>query len=77
MSKIEKLVKLLLSEPPEAKFQDIKFVLEYFNFIEVRSKGSHHIFRHEDGRMQVIPKVGGKKVKKVYIVQIIRLLQLR
>jgi hypothetical protein len=27
-------------------------------------------FRHEDGRMQIIPKKGGQKVKRVYIKQI-------
>ncbi len=58
---------MLLSQPPEIRFEDIKQILEEFEFLEVRSTGSHHIFRHEDGRMQTIPKKGGQKVKKVYI----------
>ncbi|MFM7907283.1 MAG: type II toxin-antitoxin system HicA family toxin, partial [Microcystis sp.] len=57
-------------------FEDVKQILEAFEFLEVRSTGSHHIFRHGDGRMQTIPKKGGQKVKKVYIKQIIKLLKL-
>jgi predicted RNA binding protein YcfA (HicA-like mRNA interferase family) len=76
MSKIQKLINSLLAEPPEIDFKSIKLVLENFDFMEIRSTGSHHVFRHEDGRMLVIPKAGGQKVKRVYIRKIITLLEL-
>ncbi|MFM6282651.1 MAG: type II toxin-antitoxin system HicA family toxin [Dolichospermum sp.] len=47
-----------------------------FGFEEVRSKGSHHTFRHEDGRIQIVPKKEGQKVKGIYIKQIVKLLRL-
>jgi predicted RNA binding protein YcfA (HicA-like mRNA interferase family) len=76
MKKMDKLIKFLLSTPVDASFDDVKRLLEALDFEEVRSSGSHHIFRHLDGRMQIIPKKGGKKVKQVYIKQIIKLLSL-
>jgi predicted RNA binding protein YcfA (HicA-like mRNA interferase family) len=38
--------------------------------------GSHHIFRDSLGRKITVPKLGGQKVKGVYIEQIIELLNL-
>lgn len=75
--KLTKLVKRFLSEPPEVRFEEARYLLEAFGFVEVRSKGSHHIFRHPDKRMQItIPKSGGKRVKKPYVKEIVRLLKL-
>lgn len=76
MSKIKKLVLFLLSNPVEADFSDIERVLEAFEFPEVRSSGSHIIFRHADGRMQCVPKKKGRKVKQIYIKQVVELLEL-
>ncbi len=42
MSKLKKLIEYLLSRPPEARFEDISYVLEAFGYQEVRSRGSHH-----------------------------------
>jgi predicted RNA binding protein YcfA (HicA-like mRNA interferase family) len=74
--KLTKLVERFLSEPPEVRFEEARYLLEAFGFEEVRSKGSHHIFRHPDKRMQIIPKSGGKRVKKPYVKEIVRLLNL-
>ncbi|MCY7393197.1 MAG: type II toxin-antitoxin system HicA family toxin [Leptolyngbyaceae cyanobacterium CAN_BIN12] len=76
MSRIKKLVLFLLSNPAEADFSDIKRVLEAFEFPEVCSSGSHVIFRHADGRMQCVPKKKGRKVKQIYIKQVVEILEL-
>ena len=76
MSQLSKLVRFVLSGPSEASFEDIKRLLEAFDFQEVRSSSSHVIFRHKDGRMQSVPKKNGQKVKEVYIKQIVKLLSL-
>lgn len=76
MSQLKKLVRSFLSSPSEASFEDVKRLLEAFDFQEVRSSGSHVMFRHKDGRMQSVPKQNGRKVKKVYIKQIVKLLNL-
>lgn len=76
MSKLDKLIAHLRSEPSEASFGDIERILKAFDFIEVRSNGSHHIFRHQDRRQITIPKDSGRKVKRIYIKKVIDLLEL-
>ena len=76
MSKLEKLVASLLKDSSDRNFSDLKKVLLEFGFIEDRSKGSHHVFKHRDGRRQVIPKKHGKKVKRPYVRETVELLKL-
>ncbi len=74
--KLIKLVKRFLSEPPEVRFEEVRSLLEAFGFTEVRSSGSHHAFRNQNGQILIVPKSSGKKVKRTYIKEIIRLLDL-
>ena len=76
MGKLEKLIELFLRQPPEVKFTDVCYLLEAFDYSEQRSKGSHHTFSNPDGKTIVIPKVGGTKVKRVYVKRIIEILEL-
>lgn len=76
MSRLRKLVNRFLSEPPEVRFDDVYFLLKAFGFEEIRSKGSHHIFRNADGLKITVPKKGGKMVKGIYVKQIVQLLNL-
>jgi predicted RNA binding protein YcfA (HicA-like mRNA interferase family) len=76
MSRIEKLIRSFLSYPSEVFFTDVKRLLEYYEYEEVRSSGSHHIFRHKDGDMITVPKKHGQKVKKIYIKKIVQKLGL-
>ncbi|MBO1050955.1 hypothetical protein BMF77_01946 [Dolichospermum sp. UHCC 0315A] len=76
MGKLSKLIKYLLSRPPEARFEEISYVLEAFGYQETRVRGSHHAFENEQGEVIIIPKKGGKKVKRTYIEETIRLLDL-
>jgi predicted RNA binding protein YcfA (HicA-like mRNA interferase family) len=76
MSRLSKVVKIFLKNPPEARFEDVQTVLKAFEYKEVRSEGSHHTFENEPGDKITIPKAGGKTVKRVYIKQVIKLLNL-
>ncbi|MCC3588181.1 MAG: type II toxin-antitoxin system HicA family toxin [Microcoleus sp. PH2017_29_MFU_D_A] len=76
MGKLEKLVEQFLSNPPEVRFDDVCYILTAFGFEEKRSKGSHHTFVNADGLNITVPKKGGKKVKGVYVKQIVALLKL-
>jgi hypothetical protein len=40
MGKLEKLVEQFLNQPPEVRFEDVRYLLEAFGFEEKRSKGS-------------------------------------
>lgn len=73
MTKLEKLVESFISNSGEFRFSDVERVLNAFDFQELRSKGSHHIFGHSDGRkMPAIPK----KVKRTYVKRIVQILEL-
>ena len=76
MSKIAKLIKYLLSHPPEARFEEISYVLKAFGYQEVRAKGSHHVFENNKGEVVIVSKKGGEEVKRTYIEEIIKLLDL-
>jgi predicted RNA binding protein YcfA (HicA-like mRNA interferase family) len=76
MGKLEKLIQQFLNYPPEVRFEDVRYLLEAFGFVEIRSRGSHHSFRNEIGQKVVIPKKGGQKVKGVYVKLIVDLLAL-
>jgi predicted RNA binding protein YcfA (HicA-like mRNA interferase family) len=76
MGKLEKLIQQFLNHPPEVRFEDVRYLLEAFGFVEIRSRGSHHSFRNEIGQKVVIPKKGGQKVKGVYVKLIVDLLDL-
>lgn len=44
-----------MSNVPVLKPQEVIRILENFGFMEVRQKGSHKQFRHEDGRGTTVP----------------------
>jgi predicted RNA binding protein YcfA (HicA-like mRNA interferase family) len=77
MSKLSKLVKQFLANPSDVGFEEVVYILRAFEFEEVRSKGSHHIFRNSNGTKITVPKKGGQRVKRVYIKQIVDLLNLQ
>jgi predicted RNA binding protein YcfA (HicA-like mRNA interferase family) len=76
MSRIEKLIQSFLAEPSEVNFSDVEKLLELFGFEQKNCEGSHHTFRHEDGRKITVPTKHGRKVKKIYIKKINAILRL-
>ena len=68
LSKIEKLINRMRSNPSDATFEEVKKYLEYYGFILDRTNGSHHIFIHEKISDElVIPTIGGRFVKTIYV----------
>jgi predicted RNA binding protein YcfA (HicA-like mRNA interferase family) len=79
VSRKEKLVDRILQRPPDMQFDEVEAVLRRHGFVEGSRKGktgSHHVFRHEDGRKITLPKKGGQRVKRAYLEMIIEVLQL-
>jgi predicted RNA binding protein YcfA (HicA-like mRNA interferase family) len=73
VGKVEKLLELMLRLPPEIRFEEVAYILEHYGFFESRSNGSHHVFRHNDGRRIIVPKKHGQTVKTTYIREVLRL----
>ena len=76
MSKLDKLLKKLLNDPPELDYDDVYYILVAFGFQEISSKGSHHTFRNNEKLKITVPKQGVKTVKRTYLKQIVKLLKL-
>ena len=67
----------IVARPTEADFSDVRTVLEVFGWELARTKGSHHSIKSADGaRTVIVPTVSGKRVKRHYLDEICRLLDL-
>jgi len=70
MSQIEKLIARMRARPPEADFDDVRRLLEAFGWTLDRIRGSHCHFVKTGEPPLTIPKHGGQKVKRTYVVLI-------
>ncbi|MBE9145196.1 type II toxin-antitoxin system HicA family toxin [Planktothrix mougeotii] len=59
-----------MSNIPVLKPQEIVRILENLEFVEVRQKGSHKQFRHEDGRCTTVPFHKGRDISPRLLRQI-------
>ncbi len=55
---------------PVLKPQQIIKILKSFGFQEVRQKGSHKQFRHDDGRVTTVPFHKGRDISPILLRQI-------
>jgi predicted RNA binding protein YcfA (HicA-like mRNA interferase family) len=73
MSRQNKLLELLKNSPNNAKFSDIRQLLEPEGYILDRITGSHHIFKKKE-TIFVIP-VHNKRVKAIYVRRVVELIE--
>ena len=59
-----------MSNIPVLKPQQVVRILENLGFREVRQKGSHKQFRHEDGRATTVPFHKGRDISPRLLRQI-------
>jgi predicted RNA binding protein YcfA (HicA-like mRNA interferase family) len=59
-----------MSNIPVLKPQEVVRILEKLDFIEVRQRGSHKQFRHEDGRGTTVPFHKGPDISPRLLRQI-------
>ncbi|MBW4690770.1 MAG: type II toxin-antitoxin system HicA family toxin [Lyngbya sp. HA4199-MV5] len=60
-----------MSNIPVLKPQEVVRILEKLGFLEVRQKGSHKQFRHEDGRATTVPFHKGRDLSPRLLRQIV------
>jgi predicted RNA binding protein YcfA (HicA-like mRNA interferase family) len=73
---VNRILARLQRRPPEAAYADVRRVLEAYGWVLQRETGSHAAFVKAGERTLIIPKVGGRRVKRVYIVQVLQQLGL-
>ena len=59
-----------MSNVPVLKPQEVVRILESLGFVEIRQKGSHKQFRHEDGRGTTVPFHKGRDISPRLLRQI-------
>jgi predicted RNA binding protein YcfA (HicA-like mRNA interferase family) len=57
---------------PVLKSSEVIAVLERLGFYEVRQRGAHKQFRHEDGRGTAVPFHQGRDISPILLRQIAR-----
>ena len=67
MSRTEKLVQKLLQFPKTMRFSEVKRILGYHGYEEVRVAGSHHIFQKAGTTLINVPTIRGREVKVEYL----------
>ena len=77
LSKFEKLVRELNKFPSDVSYNKIKTVFEHTGCYRIRENGSHVFYRHPNKRNSIMfPKKNGRKIKKRYILKILKYLDL-
>lgn len=76
MTKKEKLIEKLLQTPKGMRFDEIAQILENAGFKNVRSRGSHFVFKNSESGKRVVIPTHDNTVKKCYLEEIIRILGL-
>jgi len=56
--------------------EEICKILNKLGFKEIRQKGSHRYFKHDDGRRTVVPIHPGRKIRRGLLRRIINEIQL-
>ena len=59
-----------MSNIPVLKPKEVVKILNNLNFIEVRQRGSHKQFRHQDGRATTVPFQKGRDISPRLLRQI-------
>jgi predicted RNA binding protein YcfA (HicA-like mRNA interferase family) len=59
-----------MGKPPVLKPREVTAVLEKLGFVEVRQRGSHKQYRHEDGRSTTVPFHAGRDISPLLLRQI-------
>jgi predicted RNA binding protein YcfA (HicA-like mRNA interferase family) len=57
---------------PAVRGKDLIAALRRAGFSEVRVKGSHHVLRHSDGRLTVVPVHAGETIGMGLLSRILR-----
>ena len=73
MGDIEKLIHKIHTQINGVSFSELKKILEHYGFTIVRQKGSHCIFRNQNGVGFTIPKTS--PVKAIYVRYVLFLIE--
>ena len=67
MTQQQKLIERIVARPPEADFNDVRRLLEIFDWTQARQRGSHVTFVKQGQLPIVVAMYQGRKVKRTYL----------
>jgi hypothetical protein len=76
LSNREKLIRQLLLRPTDMRFDEVAIVLRYYGYERKKGSGTSHRRFVCPGKNPIGFPVSGDRVKRVYLVEIIKLLGL-
>ena len=76
MTRRAKLIERIRARPPQARFSDVRALLEIEGWRKDREKGRHVTFVKDDEPPITVPKEGGRWVKRGYLDLICKRLRL-
>ena len=76
MTGFDRSLARLRSGAPEADFADVRRVLEGLGYAQRRQKGSHVTFKKPGESSIPFPLVAGRKVRRIYVEQLLEKLHL-
>jgi predicted RNA binding protein YcfA (HicA-like mRNA interferase family) len=77
VTQLDKLIEKIKARPVEADFADVRRLLEAHGWNQNRQKGSHCSFvKPGASTIFTVPLIGGRRVKRVYLVKLCELLGL-
>lgn len=59
-----------MGKSPVLKPREVAAILEKLGFVEVRQRGSHKQYRHEDGRFTTLPFHASRDISPILLRQI-------
>ena len=71
MTQLDRLIQRIRARPPEARFSDVRRIIEAYGWVLNRQSGSHAQFTKSGERTQSVPLVRGRYVKRYNLDQII------
>lgn len=75
MSK-KKLIAKILKRPTDMRFEEVETLLTQHSFFSNTQGTSHRVYKNEEGMRITIAIKGGQTVKRIYLEEIIKVLEL-
>jgi len=73
MASVKKLVEKMHNQPNGVRFDEAAKVLSHYGYKHVRTKGSHHQFRSDNGDLTTVQY--GNPIDKSYVKDILERIQ--
>ena len=76
MDRFRRIVQKFASQPRKITVADVVRLLEMLGYTERKNPGNHRVFHKKGSSVVTVPTVSGRSLKKQYIRQLVKRLEL-